>query len=175
MWGGSGLGTILHEAFGDDNTENNPGFVLSSMLWSSLQIPEVFQLLSSVHPLLVPKEDTDHEDIYHPVRPSHKSLPVFITGRAQRTNQRFRLSPSDHHTELLISCLELMNQEKCAMFRIRSPTLRSMICGKGPSNTSITLWSTGRSISTLLTRDRHTDSISPLSCTISWRRCFYSA
>ena len=64
----------------------------------------VFLQLSSVHSLLV------LQDINHPVQPFHKSFPDFITDSTRCTDKRFYISPPDQHSELLIGCLELMNQ-----------------------------------------------------------------
>ena len=66
---------------------------------------EVFPLLSSVHSLLTLQEDVDR-----PVRPFHKSFPDFIVDPARCANPRFRVCPPDHHTELLVGCLELMSR-----------------------------------------------------------------
>ena len=50
------------------------------------------------------------QDSNHPVRLFHKSFPDFITDKSRCTNQRFYISPPDHHSELLVGCLNLMNQ-----------------------------------------------------------------
>ena len=114
--------SIIQEAFGDDSTEGDRRVrsVLGAVVFAAdplspsaiatllnFDIEEVFPLLSSVHSLLILQ---DPEDINHPVRPFHRSFPAFIADPARCTNQRFCLSPSDNHTELLIACLELMNQ-----------------------------------------------------------------
>jgi len=112
--------SILQEAFGDDDPEDDPkvrsvlGAVvlavnpLSPSIIATLlnfDTEDVFPLLSSVHSLLILQEDVDR-----PVRSFHKSFPDFITDPAQCANQRFHVSPPDHHPELLIGCLELMNR-----------------------------------------------------------------
>ena len=51
-----------------------------------------------------------HEDVSQPIRPFHRSFPDFITNPTQCTNQRFYISPPDHHLELLVGCLDLMNR-----------------------------------------------------------------
>ena len=66
---------------------------------------DVLLRLLSTHSLLIIQED-----INHPVRPFHKSFPDFITDPARCVNQRFQVSPPDHHLELLLGCLELMDQ-----------------------------------------------------------------
>ena len=67
---------------------------------------DVVPLLSSVHSLLIL-----HEDVYCPVQSFHKSFPDFIVDPTRCINQRFLVSPPDHHTDLLIACLELMNRK----------------------------------------------------------------
>ena len=113
--------SILQEAFGHDDPEDDPrvrsilGAVILAMNPLSpssiatlleLHTEAVFLQLSSVHSLLILQED-----INHPVRPFHKSFPDFITNPTRCTNQRFCISTPDHHLELLIGCLELMNQK----------------------------------------------------------------
>ena len=112
--------TILREAFGRDDPEDDPttrsvlGAValatnpLSPSTIATLlgfRTKSVSLRLSSVHSLLILQEDVNH-----PVRPFHKSFPDFIIDPARCTDQRFRVSPPDHHSELLIGCLELMNR-----------------------------------------------------------------
>ena len=113
--------SILQEAFGDDDPENDPkvrsvlgAVVLATNPLSSstiaallgLESGEVFPLLSSIHSLLAFQEDIDY-----PVRPFHKSFPDFVVDPTRCSDQRFRVHPPDHHTELLIGCLETMNRE----------------------------------------------------------------
>ena len=112
--------SILQEAFGDDHLEDDPktrsvlGAVtlatnpLSPSAIAALlgfSIKSVFLRLSSVHSLLILQEDTNHQ-----VQPFHKSFPDFIVDPTRCINQRFLISPPNHHSELLIGCLELMNQ-----------------------------------------------------------------
>ena len=66
---------------------------------------DVLLSLSSIHSLLILQDG-----INHPVRPFHKSFPDFIIDPARCINKRFLISPPDHHMELLVGCLELMNQ-----------------------------------------------------------------
>ena len=113
--------SILQEAFGDDDTENDPRVrsILGAVVLAvnplspsaiatllRLDTEQVFPLLSSVHSLLILQEDTSH-----PIQPFHKSFPDFITDPARCSNPRFHVSPPDQHREILVVCLELMNQE----------------------------------------------------------------
>ena len=112
--------SILQEAFSDDKPEDDAktrsvlgAIILAMNPLSSSSIatllgsdPEdIPPLLSSVNSLLILPEDSNH-----PVQPFHKSFPDFITDPTRCTNQRFHISPPDHHTQLLICCLNLMNQ-----------------------------------------------------------------
>ncbi|KAF9786424.1 hypothetical protein BJ322DRAFT_786340 [Thelephora terrestris] len=113
--------SILYEAFGDDDPEDDAkvrsvlgAVVLAANPLSPSAIATllgfsargVFPLLSSVHSLLLLTED-----INQPVRPFHKSFPDFIVNSARCTNPRFCVSPPDQHMELLVGCLELMNRQ----------------------------------------------------------------
>jgi len=112
--------SILQEAFGNDDPEGDQKFrsVLGAVILAAnplspsaiatllgISTEGVFLRLSSVHSLLILQED-----INHPVRPFHKSFPDFIMDPTRCANQRFHISPPDHHLELLIHCLKLMNQ-----------------------------------------------------------------
>ena len=112
--------TILQEAFGKDDPEDDPKSrsVLGAVIPAAnplspstiaallgFDTTDVFLRLSSVHSLLILQED-----INHPVQPFHKSFPDFIADPAQCINPRFQISPPDHHLELLLGCLELMNK-----------------------------------------------------------------
>jgi len=113
--------SILQEAFGDDDPEDDPKIrsVLGAVILAMYPLPpsaiaalldfdteEVFRPLSSVHSLLVLQDDFDQ-----PVRPFHKSFPDFIIDPARCANPRFCVCPPDHHIELLVGCLELMNRK----------------------------------------------------------------
>ena len=113
--------SILQEAFGDDHPEDDPGVrsVLGAVVLAAnplspssiatllgLDSEEVLPLLLSVHSFLILQDDIDQ-----PVRPFHKSFPDFIVDPARCTDPRFRICPPDHHTELLLGCLETMNRE----------------------------------------------------------------
>ena len=112
--------TILQEAFGRDDPGDDPRVrsVLGAVVLAAnplspstiamllgLDTEDVFPLLSSVHSFLVLQEDNGH-----PVRSFHKSFPDFIVDPTRCTNQRFHISPPDHHSQLLIGCLDLMNR-----------------------------------------------------------------
>jgi len=112
--------SILREAFGDDGPEYDaktrsvlgavvlatnplsPSAIATLLRFDTEDVPP---LLSSVNSLLILRED-----INHPVRPFHKSFPDFITDPDRCTNQRFHISPPEHHLQLLIGCLDLMNR-----------------------------------------------------------------
>ncbi|KAF9646351.1 hypothetical protein BDM02DRAFT_3061612, partial [Thelephora ganbajun] len=112
--------SILQEAFGDDDPEDDhkTRSVLGAVILAAnplsptaiatllgLGAKDVFLRLSSIHSLLIFQEGVDS-----PVRPFHKSFPDFIVDPTRCTNERFHISPSSHHRELLTGCLELMNQ-----------------------------------------------------------------
>ena len=113
--------TILQGAFGDDDPEDDPKVrsVLGAVILATnplspsaiaalldLDPRYVFSLLSSINSLLVLRED-----IGYPVQPFHKSFPDFLIDSTRCTDQRFCVSPSDQHTEILVACLDLMNQK----------------------------------------------------------------
>ena len=113
--------SILQEAFGDDDDENDPRVrsILGAIILAAnplspstiaallgFDIEDVFPILSSVHSLMIFREDTSD----HPVQPFHKSFPDFIIDPARCSNPRFRINPLHQHKELLVGCLELMNQ-----------------------------------------------------------------
>ena len=112
--------SILLDAFGNDDPEEDPKVrsVLGALALAVNPLPpsaiatllgfgttEVLVRLSSIHSLLFLQEDSDR-----PVRTFHKSFPDFITDPARCINQRFHVYPPDHHSELLVGCLELMNR-----------------------------------------------------------------
>jgi hypothetical protein len=112
--------SILQGAFTDDSAEDGPKIrsVLGAVILAAnplspstiatllgFDVEEVSPLLSFMHSFLIFQDDIDH-----PVRPFHKSFPDFIVDPARCTDQRFCVSRPDHHSELLIGCLELMNR-----------------------------------------------------------------
>ena len=113
--------SILQEAFGGDDPENDPRFrsVLGAVVLAvnplspsaiatllGFELEEVYRILSLINSLLILQEDVDK-----PVRPFPKSFPDFVVDPARCTNQRFRVCPPDQHTELLAGCLVVMNRE----------------------------------------------------------------
>ena len=112
--------TILRAAFGDEKPEYDAKIrsVLGAVILAANPLSPstiatllgfnaegVSPLLSSVNSLLILPEDSNH-----PVRPFHKSFPDFTTDPTRCTNPRFHISPPDHHAQLLIGCLGLMNR-----------------------------------------------------------------
>ena len=130
--------SILREAFGGDKPEDdartrsvlgavilaaNPLSPSSIAMLLGLDAEDVPPLLSSVNSLLILQEDVNR-----PVRPFHKSFPDFITDPARCTDPRFQIFPPDHHSKLLIGCLDLMNR-----------TLEKNMCGlpDGAANSDV--------------------------------------
>ena len=112
--------SILQGAFDDDDPEDdrkvrsvlgaitlvvNPLSPSTIATILGLDTEDTFLRLSSVHSLLFLR------GVDHPVRPSHKSFPDFIVDPARCTDNRFRVFPPIHHSELLIGCLELLNRK----------------------------------------------------------------
>ena len=112
--------SILREAFGDDKPGDdaktrsvlgavvlaaNPLSPSAIAMLLGFDTEDVSLLLSSVSSVLILQEDVDH-----PARPFHKSFPDFITDLTRCTNLRFHISPPEHHAQLLIGCLNLMNR-----------------------------------------------------------------
>ena len=114
--------SILQGAFGDEeDLDNDPRVqrVLGAMtlaanplspstiamLLGFNALEDVLPILSSAHSLLILKDD-----INLAVRPFHKSFPDFIVDPDRCTERRFQVSPPIHHSELLICCLNLMDQ-----------------------------------------------------------------
>ena len=112
--------SILLEAFGNHDREDDHKVrsilgavtlavnsispsVIATLL--GFDATDVSSRLSSAHSLLM-----FEEDIGQPVRACHRSFTDFIIDPARCISPRFRVCPSDHHAELLVSCLELMNQ-----------------------------------------------------------------
>ncbi|KAF9786335.1 hypothetical protein BJ322DRAFT_1059130 [Thelephora terrestris] len=120
--------SILREAFSDVNGPDNDPMVrsvLGAMILAAnplspstiakvlgLDPEDVFPLLSSVQSLLI------FRDIDFPVRPFHKSFFDFLIDPDRCTNQRFHVFPPDHHLQLSIDCLNLMDR-----------TLKHNMCG----------------------------------------------
>ena len=111
--------SILEEAFGNDHPRDDPKVrsILGAVVFAAnplspstiaallqFRTTDTFLRLLSVHSLLILQDTNDL------VRPFHKSFPDFITSLTRCTNKRFHISPPNCHQELLIGCLELMNQ-----------------------------------------------------------------
>ena len=112
--------SILQEAFGEDDPEDDQKVrsILGTMILAvnplspstiatllNFDTEDTFLRLSSIHSLLLLQTIDD------PVRPFHKSFPDFVVDPARCTNERFRVPPLIHHSELLIGCLKLMNRK----------------------------------------------------------------
>ena len=112
--------SILQEGFDDDDPEDdaktrsvlgavvlavNPLSPSTIAMLLGFDTEDVPLLLSSANSPLILQDDVDR-----PVRPFHKSFPDFITDPTRCTNARFHISPSDHHAQLLIACLRLMDR-----------------------------------------------------------------
>ena len=112
--------SIIREAFGGDKPEYDAKTrsVLGAVILTAnplspsviamllgFNAEDVLLILSSVSSLLILQED-----VYHPVRPFHKSFPDFTTDPTRCPNPRFHISPPDHHSQLLLGCLGLMNR-----------------------------------------------------------------
>ena len=69
-----------------------------------IECGEVLPLLESIQSLLALHDDTNH-----PIQSFHKSFPDFITDATRCNDHRFYISP-DHHTKLLLHCLDLMGK-----------------------------------------------------------------
>ena len=130
--------SILWEAFGDEDPEDDAEFrsVLGAVVLAvnplspsaiaallGLNTKDVHLLVASVNSLLLLQRD-----VHCPIRAFHKSFPDFITDPTRCTNKRFHISPPDHHLELLVGCLNLMNQtlEK-NMCKLRDATINSNV------------------------------------------------
>ena len=111
---------ILQEAFNEIDAKDDQKarsvisavFLASNPLCSSaiatpldLHVSVVLRFLSPIQSLLIL-----HDDPTLPVRPFHKSFPDFITDPTRCLSERFYVSAPDYHTELLVSCLELMTR-----------------------------------------------------------------
>ena len=112
--------SILREAFGCDHEEDDPKVrsILGAVVLSvnplspstiatllGFDTDDVIPILLSVQSLLILQDGVDH-----PVRFFHKSFPDLIVDPTRCTDKRFHISPPDHHSQLLISCLDLMKR-----------------------------------------------------------------
>ena len=112
--------SILQDAFSHDDPEDDPRIrsVLGAVILAvnplspstiatllGFSAEGTFLRLLSIHSLLILQEDANY-----PVQSFHKSFPDFIVDPNRCNNQRFCISPPNHHLELLTGCLKLMNQ-----------------------------------------------------------------
>jgi len=109
---------ILQGAFGDSKPEhyNKVHSILGAIVLAvnplspatiatllGFNTKDVLSSLLSVNPLLI------LQGVNHPVQLFHESFSDFITDPTRCTNQRFHISPPDHHLELLVGCLDFLN------------------------------------------------------------------
>ena len=78
---------------------------LSSLLESHSTPSRMSNALRTLHSVLLVPENMDH-----PVRTFHKSFPDFLTDPRRCTNNQFFIDPSVHHSEILLSCLSVMER-----------------------------------------------------------------
>ncbi|KAF9790924.1 hypothetical protein BJ322DRAFT_1208238 [Thelephora terrestris] len=113
--------SVLQKAFGDDYPERDPKIrsILGAVVLAAnplspstiatllgLTTEGVFLPLLSAHSLLILQDNSSC-----PVRPFHKSFPDFIIDPGRCANPRFHVFPPKHHMELLVGCLNLLNQK----------------------------------------------------------------
>ena len=67
--------------------------------------PDISTALNSLHSLLLVPEGTEDS-----IRTFHKSFPDFLTNPKRCQDMRFFVDPPIHHMEILISCLNLMEE-----------------------------------------------------------------
>ena len=79
---------------------------LSDLLGSYATPSRVSNSLRTLHSLLLVPESTED-----PVRIFHKSFPDFLTDESRCTNSYFFINPSIHHGEILLSCLNIMEEK----------------------------------------------------------------
>jgi len=70
-----------------------------------LGVSSISTTLSSLHSLLLVPENTED-----PIQAFHKSFPDFLTDPVRCKDKRFLVEPAVHHTEILLSCLDLMRK-----------------------------------------------------------------
>ena len=70
-----------------------------------LKKPDITTTLRSLHSLLLIPDNKAY-----PVRVFHKSFPDFLTDPKRCKDERFFVKPSVHHQEILLLCLNLMNE-----------------------------------------------------------------
>ena len=70
-----------------------------------LQVSDISTTLRSLHSLLLVPDSTED-----PIRAFHKSFPDFLMDPVRCKDQWFFIEPAVHHTEILLSCLRLMEE-----------------------------------------------------------------
>ena len=70
-----------------------------------LKIPNISTALCFLHSLLLIPDSK-----VNPVRAFHKSFPDFLTDQGRCKDERFFINPSVHHQDILLSCLNLMEE-----------------------------------------------------------------
>jgi len=70
-----------------------------------LRTPHISTTLRSLHSLLLVPDNKSH-----PVRVFHKSFPDFLMDQGRCKDERFFIHPSLHHQDILLSCLNLMQE-----------------------------------------------------------------
>jgi len=78
---------------------------LSSLLPGFDTLSKISTTLDPLHSLLLVPDGTEH-----PVHVFHKSFPDFLMDPKRCQDTRFFVDPPVHHTELLLSCLHLMEK-----------------------------------------------------------------
>ena len=73
-----------------------------------LQVSRISTTLRSLHSLLLVP---DPEKIEDPIRTFHKSFPDFLTDPKRCGDKWFFVEPTVYHTEILLSCLNLMREQ----------------------------------------------------------------
>jgi len=70
-----------------------------------LRVPSISTTLRSLHSLLLVPDNAED-----PICPFHKSFPDFLTDPKRCQDKQFFVEPTVHHTEILLSCLNLMRE-----------------------------------------------------------------
>jgi len=78
---------------------------LSDLLGNCGTPSRISNSLRELHSLLLVPDSVEN-----PVRVFHKSFPDFLTDPGRCTDQRFLIDPSTHHKEILLSCLNVMEE-----------------------------------------------------------------
>ena len=116
---------VLEQAFHNTHTDNHQLYSrfqsavgTVSLIFNSLSVNGLSELLKKSHPslgvpsimrslhsvLLIPDNKED------PIHIFHKSFPDFLTDPERCKDERFFINPSVHHQEILLSCLDLMEE-----------------------------------------------------------------